>query len=432
MPVSSQSELITALAQGRYDDVLGTPESEWLDFKSQPYALGTPKQKWELAKDVAAFATAGGGLIAIGYKTAKGKTELTERAKDHRPTPKDRVNAEKLQKCVDTWIYPPPKGVKFAWYPDDPSEPKGVLLIEVPKQKDADLPFMVQMVDEEGNETGAFGIPERDGDRVRWIPMPKLHRWLHEGQRGAQSTMALTSRTEDGFSVGYRANVEEPLTRLIAELDWTESPYVALQVFPSDPSFEVSRFYGSDGIEEKLRAPDSLRPRGFGLGRYNETERIESALVSTTSRRGLWLESDGRFSVAGAATLDLLGWGMGERPKPLRVNPIVLVELTLEFFRFAASQLMNAGSGWKGIVRCVGFREHQVQIVPGFRGDRITLGQERDASSDDWKREFVCSGDAGKDALEALKRVYAIWGLDADSIPFSGDGAVDINQIQAL
>ena len=62
----------------------------------------------------------------------------------------------------------------------------------------------------------------------------------------------------------------------------------------------------------------------------------------------------------------------------------------------------------------------------------MTLGQEKDASSDDWMREFACSGDPGRDAFEALKRIYGVWGLGAESIPFSSDGAVDTEKIRAL
>ena len=41
-----------------------------------PYVLGTPKGKWELAKDVAGLANLGGGLLVIGVGTEKTEGNL--------------------------------------------------------------------------------------------------------------------------------------------------------------------------------------------------------------------------------------------------------------------------------------------------------------------------------------------------------------------
>jgi len=51
----------------RGEPLVGTEESDQLDFKLAPYVLDAPHQKWELAKDVAAFANRRGGVIVIGY-----------------------------------------------------------------------------------------------------------------------------------------------------------------------------------------------------------------------------------------------------------------------------------------------------------------------------------------------------------------------------
>ncbi|MFJ2186702.1 hypothetical protein ACIOJE_01900 [Kitasatospora sp. NPDC087861] len=47
MPVSSRSELITYLAQQQPEELLGTPECDWIDFKSAghgaPYDLSSAR-----------------------------------------------------------------------------------------------------------------------------------------------------------------------------------------------------------------------------------------------------------------------------------------------------------------------------------------------------------------------------------------------------
>jgi hypothetical protein len=48
-------ELIEALSTRSFNGLIGTSESDWLDFKQAPYQLEDPKRKWELAKPVAAF-----------------------------------------------------------------------------------------------------------------------------------------------------------------------------------------------------------------------------------------------------------------------------------------------------------------------------------------------------------------------------------------
>lgn len=57
---------------GRFDVLVGQPEGLWLDAKQQPYVLTQDAQKWELCKDVAAFAnTASEALIVVGLATRK-------------------------------------------------------------------------------------------------------------------------------------------------------------------------------------------------------------------------------------------------------------------------------------------------------------------------------------------------------------------------
>lgn len=50
-----------------------------------PYDLSTDKGKFELAKDVTAFANSSGGLIVCGFKAEQRPTELYEVAE--KPTP---------------------------------------------------------------------------------------------------------------------------------------------------------------------------------------------------------------------------------------------------------------------------------------------------------------------------------------------------------
>jgi hypothetical protein len=64
------SDFIAAMAQSRFDSVIGESETVWLEFKTQPYLPWNDEAKrLEFAKDASAMANGGGGLIVFGYKT---------------------------------------------------------------------------------------------------------------------------------------------------------------------------------------------------------------------------------------------------------------------------------------------------------------------------------------------------------------------------
>jgi len=72
----------------RGEPLVGTEESDQLDFKLAPYVPDAPHQKWELAKDVAAFANRRGGVIVIGVHTERRPNKIIELAGEIRPVRK--------------------------------------------------------------------------------------------------------------------------------------------------------------------------------------------------------------------------------------------------------------------------------------------------------------------------------------------------------
>jgi hypothetical protein len=62
MPSLTTGQIVEALVTNEPERLLGSTESEQVDFKLAPYVLTENHQKWELAKDVAAFANKRRGL----------------------------------------------------------------------------------------------------------------------------------------------------------------------------------------------------------------------------------------------------------------------------------------------------------------------------------------------------------------------------------
>lgn len=85
MPVLTTGQIIDALARNDTSQLIGAVETEQVDFKLGPYVLTENYQKWELAKDVAAFANRRGGVIVVGIRAERGVNEIVETAREIRP-----------------------------------------------------------------------------------------------------------------------------------------------------------------------------------------------------------------------------------------------------------------------------------------------------------------------------------------------------------
>jgi len=90
-------QIIDCLARGEENRLAGIEESDQLDFKLAPYVLDAPHQKWELAKDVAAFANRRGGVIVIGIQTERRPNEIIELAAEIRPVRKAVVDLQQYR-----------------------------------------------------------------------------------------------------------------------------------------------------------------------------------------------------------------------------------------------------------------------------------------------------------------------------------------------
>jgi Putative DNA-binding domain len=122
----------------RVDVLIGQEEAEWIDFKREGYAK-TERGKLELAKDVASFANADGGLLVLGVATTKAGH--VETASAVTPCPPGSVSVQSYRAIVTRRIHPPPE--RFEMF-SIPQQPDGdVWVISVPPQPDEVKPFLV-------------------------------------------------------------------------------------------------------------------------------------------------------------------------------------------------------------------------------------------------------------------------------------------------
>jgi schlafen family protein len=189
MTISTPHELLGALQAGQLDRLVGTPETDWLEFKGEPYRLEATKDKWELAKDVAALANHQGGRIVIGVQANRQPHETVDVATAVRPVSFTLLDPVQYQDLIRERIYPPIRDVQLAWHSSDPAAQKGVFVITVHPQAAGAGPFMVnRTLDEDGRATTqAFAIPRReDGVTVSQL-VSQIHRLINRGLHGEQA-----------------------------------------------------------------------------------------------------------------------------------------------------------------------------------------------------------------------------------------------------
>lgn len=429
MVVESVAGLIEALTSSDFDAVVGTPESHWVDFKRDPYPLRTAKGKWELAKDVAAIAGARGGLIVIGYATQKHENEGIEAASEHHPVPKNLVQPDQYRAILAERIYPAVRDIQTYWFPPGPHEREGVFVIEVPSQGEEDKPFVVtRVVDEEGKEQQHFvGIPIRDGDRVDWMKPETVHHQLNMGRR-LQAFEALTSTRVDGVGDG---DLQDEVERTVASADAEDESWLVYQSVPVSSPITHDPL-ALERLREVLADPPSLRAAGFNYRSASGPVWVGGSALELIGRASLRLTSSGIVTTCLPADEECLGWALSQHlpeGSPLRINPLTLVEYTLEYSRLLDLQVASSfRAQWRCRVIARGMREHQVVLEPGERrGGGIPVtppSLDSLAQHDEWQDEFDMEGDPERDAFEALRRVYAVFGLTESAIPFTSDGRV--------
>ncbi|MFK0114081.1 helix-turn-helix domain-containing protein [Streptomyces sp. NPDC091217] len=203
--VDGRVRIVTLLAQQRPEAVLGMTESEWVDFKSTglegPYDLGQESKKYELAKDVAAFANTNGGLIVCGFKATRRPTDLHETVVKPTPFAKRLVNAEKYKKVIAEYVRPL-VSVEFSWFDDPTHQDLGYLVIEVQALPESDRWALVtRTLSEEGRLVkGGVSIPRRHGDQTEYVTPDEVYRLINNGFH-AEPTLDLDLSVEDGIAI---------------------------------------------------------------------------------------------------------------------------------------------------------------------------------------------------------------------------------------
>ncbi|MFI1170058.1 RNA-binding domain-containing protein [Streptomyces melanogenes] len=157
--------------------LLGVCEGQWLDAKSHVYNMKDPRAVEELAKDVAAFANGGGGLLVLGISTRKEHEE--EVLHDLTGIDRSTVDLDQLRKLIRERVTPPPH-VTVGW---SGSAVSGVVFIDIVTPEPDCVYVVAAPVGKPGqprNDTAA--VPLRQADGTHWLLRPEIQRLLTAGR----------------------------------------------------------------------------------------------------------------------------------------------------------------------------------------------------------------------------------------------------------
>jgi hypothetical protein len=168
---------------GRTDVIIGEPETIWLDAKGEPYPLGSDPQKWEFAKDVAAFANTGSdALIVLGVATRKSPNG--DVLNTTRPFRLASMDVAQMRATLRERLTPDIPDIDIGVVPSRKSPAYGFGWIFIPAQGRELLPFMVK-----GAMTGAgtwkgthISIPVRSVEDTVYTDPAAIHSMLAAGR----------------------------------------------------------------------------------------------------------------------------------------------------------------------------------------------------------------------------------------------------------
>jgi len=188
--------VINVIDAGFPESLVGLPENEWFEAKSQAWDLSTDFGKLELARDVARFANApSGGLIIVGAATKKADGEETVSAV--RGIDAARFLIQRARSVIEHRVYPTIAGLAIRTRPIASSD-LCVAYLLIPPQDLALQPFLVRSaITGKSIDGTAISIVSRRGSGSESVGVEEFHALLAAGRRAlrGRDPLELSGRT---------------------------------------------------------------------------------------------------------------------------------------------------------------------------------------------------------------------------------------------
>lgn len=271
----------------------GTPESTNLDWKSQlPLTtepeLGKQNQELELAKDIAAMANSGGGMIAYGVAEAGGGSSAADRIVPVGPL--DEGTVRSIRRVAGTLIYPPVTGLDLFAVKETRATDQGILVLVVPDSVESP-----HLVHPNAGKRDWFSAPYRHGPDTSWMVERQI----------AAAYVAREARRRQGEHA-----FDERFDAFVASLPGGDATWVVAFAVPDVPLSRPRdlKFSTADGIFKRAWSAELVSDFGpaaltqgdastrRGLQRFVRQGRRE--IYGAVARARVELHGDGSVAVA--------------------------------------------------------------------------------------------------------------------------------------
>lgn len=443
-----------ALETRKFDAIVGTPETYWLDFKQSCYEIMPDKPltlsdsgRGELCKDVAEFANNEGGVILLGVKEIKSPTTGLSVADKIKKIAVSVIDLQHYKHVLMAQVYPLINGIDMRWFADEKGD--GLLAIIVPKSK-IGLHILRQSYDESGKKIRGLEIPVRIDDQTYWYTAEQLSERINK-QLASKLVDTSVKRpssftTDPNIIVRAHENWQKQREKRIREArdireqflamnDWLDSPVLSLQVIPDAGKERLDDFY--DSIKNAFAYTKPVRNMGFNLNSFGrETDTVDGAFVKAGIREcAIRLDPNGMLTMALIASSGFLGWsvnGTSNTTDFLKINSIVLIETIFEFTKFAEEVLQPAGlTAWQYDINIRNFKKNKVALYSGRPGWAFD-GDLHQASKDQYEKLIPTGQDYRTTTYQILVEIYAFFALPESAIPYVTDKKITKESIVSI
>jgi hypothetical protein len=193
-----------------YDALIGLYEDAWLDAKRTPYNLDLPVDRYELAKDVSAFANGTGGIVVVGLGTKKLETTQTEQIIEFEFCPKNAFIPHRYVSLIKDYTHPAIEGLNVYWSPVSEDGTQGLGVIEVPAQNPERQYFLIANAVDGSSKIRqfVFGIVRRNDTSNDPFTIAQLYGYTQKGKSSLPQTLTRMEEKLDAIILNQLRRVQ--------------------------------------------------------------------------------------------------------------------------------------------------------------------------------------------------------------------------------
>jgi predicted HTH transcriptional regulator len=216
--MKSSVKIEKIIKSGQLSKMIDLEEDAYFEAKGgNPYNLETEKGRYELAKDVSAFANAEGGFLIIGLETKPLTEKNTDKVNGLDCIPKEKFDSKKYEGIIRKYIYPEISKLEVKWVENKDNSGNGIGCVWVPQQNLDRKFFLINKVVEKDEKDPikqiVFGIAQRKGSSNEPLSIKDLHKKIQYGMNTiAQRLTGIENKIDSLIDKNYKAPSKETPT----------------------------------------------------------------------------------------------------------------------------------------------------------------------------------------------------------------------------